>query len=309
MRPMGDKARVLLALGLVTAAVALAQTVGTDARASASSSNAPLVDIYIRGVVGGRVAGKNAAHVEIRWDYKCLGDRLGAATYDWTLKLVRRLPRPEQTRTVMSGTSKTGTTRVQLAAGRYEPLADPFRCQTDRGAGSTSPEVGQVFVVPDFCSWTVQSLRGLVRLEQRGAVKALVKGGAVRPGETVVGGRRAVVTLASRGGRSSLRLAGGPRVQVDPRHCGARGGWKLLVTAGSLSARLNEADVRSPYEIQTANALTRSGRASWTVEARTRAGKPWTRVRASSGRVTVRPLRGGRSVVLTAGKQTVVSGA
>ncbi len=81
----------------------------------------------------------------------------------------------------------------------------------------------------------------------------------------------------------------------------------MLVAAGSVTARLNEADVRSRYEIQTANAVTRSGRANWTVETRTRAGKPWTRVRATSGRVTVRLLRSGRSVVLTAGKQTVVS--
>ena len=50
-----------------------------------------------------------------------------------------------------------------LAPGRWQLLGDPFLCETERGAGSTAAEVGQVVTVPDYCAWTVTSARGAVR--------------------------------------------------------------------------------------------------------------------------------------------------
>ena len=43
-----------------------------------------------------------------RWAYKCLGDKLGYATYDWTLKVEREAPLPEKTTMIGHGTSKRG---------------------------------------------------------------------------------------------------------------------------------------------------------------------------------------------------------
>ena len=307
----GKRATTVAVVLTLAVSAALGDLQGSPDGLAGTAAAAPLVDVYIRGVVTGRVPGRNAATVDIRWDFKCLGDRLGAATYSWTLKLVRRLPRPEHTRTLLTGTSKTGRTRVQLSPGRYEPVANPFRCETDRGAGSTDPEVGQAFVVPDYCAWTAAAPRGTVRLEQAGAVKPLANGDAVRQGDTVVTAGRSSVVLRSRGGKSSLRLSTGSRITVDRRHCGRRGGWKIIVSSGLVSGRLAESDVKRPYQIVSGNAITDARRASWTVEARARGGAPWTRVRVQSGQVTVTvPRRRARgTVTLRAGYATVVAGS
>ena len=272
---------------------------------SGAAVASPLVDVYIRGAVLSRVPGKNAASVELRWDYKCLGDQLGAATYEWTLKVMRRLPRPERAITITLGTSKTGSRRVQLQPGRYEPLADPFRCQTERGAGSTAAELGAAFVVPDYCAWTVTSARGQVGLEQRGAVRALARGGSVRPGELVFTSGRASLALASRGGGSSLRLAARTRLRLDPSHCARSSGWKFRLTGGSAQVRLAESDRQRLYVLESANAVTSASRASWTVAAGVRGGRPSTRVRVQSGRVTVKS-RSGRARILSAGRSTTI---
>ena len=284
-------------------AVLLAQGTAFGNSGGRERASAPLVDIYIRGVVSGRAPGKNAANVEIRWDFKCLGDRLGAATYIWTLKVVRRVPKPEQTRTVATGTSKTGSTRVQLPPGRWEPIADPFRCQTDRGAGSTTPEVGSAFVVPDYCAWSVAAARGRVGLEQRSAVKALRKGDLVHAGGVAFTSGRGSLVLASRGGKSTVRLAASSRVRVDARQCARLGGWKLRLERGRVTAAVAESDRRRPYEIETANVVTRSARAAWTVEAHLRQRKPWTRVTVNRGRVAVK-LRGFRRTVMLRARQS-----
>lgn len=267
----------------------------------------PYVDIYIRGNVLGRVPGKNEGNVQIRWDYKCLGDQLGAATYTWTLKVVRKLPRPEVTRTLTTGTTKTGSMRARLAPGRWEPMAEPFRCVTDRGAGSTAPEVGAAFVVPDYCAWSVTSARGQTGLEQGQAVRALAKGGTVRPGDVAFSGGSGSLALQSRGAGTTVTLGRSSRLRVDRRQCGRQGGWKLMLLTGSAAVRLAESDRKSSYVLQTANALTQAKRATWSVESRARGGKPWTRVKVRSGSLTVRA--GGRTVAVRAGRAVVVQGS
>jgi hypothetical protein len=128
-----------VALALAACAAASFSAFALRAAVAQARPQVPLVDYYITGDVGGRAPGKNAALVEVKWDYKCLGDRLGPATYSWTLKLTRRAPAPERTVALASGTSKTGSTRVVVPPGRWQPVADPFRCETQRGAGSTTP--------------------------------------------------------------------------------------------------------------------------------------------------------------------------
>ena len=93
------------------------------------------VDVYIRGNVIKRVPGKNIALVDISWDYKCFGDKLGDATYEWTLKVLRREPKPVKTMTLGTGTTKRGSTRTQLGPGSYLPTADPFLCRDGARCG------------------------------------------------------------------------------------------------------------------------------------------------------------------------------
>ena len=136
-------ALVILLGGLACAAALLA--------GGASGSKAS--DVYIVGRVLGRVPGKNLASVEVSWAYKCLGDKLGDATYEWTLKAVRQQPKPEQTVALGEGTSKVGKLRTQLGPGQYLLTSDPYHCETDRGAGYDKPEIGQSLAVPDYCVW------------------------------------------------------------------------------------------------------------------------------------------------------------
>jgi hypothetical protein len=268
----------------------------------------PLVDIYIRASVVERVPRKNAARVTVNWDFQCFGDRLGSATYRWTLKVVRLQPKPERTVTLLSGTSKAGAARVQLSPGRYEPRADPFRCETFRGAVSAEPEIGAPFVVPDYCSWTVAETRGKVAVERFPAVKAVRRADVIRPGDVVSTGRRSSLQMRSREGGTVVELASASRAKLDRRHCVRRGGWKFVLAAGRMRSRLAERDRRGPYEVTTSNARVTASRAAWTVEAGRRRGKPWTRVTVQTGHVTVRGGRGA-GARLAAGMKTTIAGA
>ncbi|MDQ3876699.1 MAG: hypothetical protein M3322_14330, partial [Actinomycetota bacterium] len=213
---MSRRARLLWGLALLLVVATVTAT---------ALAYGPLVDIYIRATAMERVPRKNAARVTVTWDFKCYGDRLGSATYRWTLKVVRLQPKPERTVTLLSGTSKAGTARVQLSAGRYEPRADPFRCETFRGAVWAEPEIGAQFVVPDYCSWTVAEARGKVSVEHPPAVKPVRPDDVIRPGDLLTTGRRSSLTMRSREGGTVVELASGSRVKVDRRHCARRGGW------------------------------------------------------------------------------------
>ena len=282
----------LTALALVVAALAPGSLSRADVR---DSPRAPLVDVYIRGSVLGRVPGRNLARVAVRWDFKCFNDRLGAATYRWTLKVVRRTPTPERTLTLSSGTSKSGSARTRLAPGRYVPVADPFRCQTERGAGSTEPEIGAPFTVPDYCAWSVVKARGRAGLEEARAVRPLRRGDRIAPGNVVFTSRGSSVTARSQEGGSTLVFSPRSRARVDRTHCRTRGGWRLTLLAGRVRSKLAERDRTARYEIATPNAAAAARAATWLVESRRVRGKPWTRVRVQAGRVVVRSLVRGRT--------------
>ena len=107
---------------------------------SASSRSAS--DIYIWGTVLGRAKGSDASVVQLRWAYKCLGDKLGYATFEWNLKVERDAPLPKKTTLIAHGTSKRGQMNVTLPPGDYLPFSDPYECTTERGAGYSQPEIG-----------------------------------------------------------------------------------------------------------------------------------------------------------------------
>ena len=288
---------------IVGAAAVAAASVAIAAGAEADPGHGP----YITGEVSTRVRGKNAAYVNVRWDFKCLEDLLGDSTYSWTIKLIRLQPKPRETRTLAAGRSKRGAVRVLLKPGRYDLVADPFSCRTERGGGSTAPEPGFPFVVPDFCAWSVVELRGDARVRRGRTRKALGAGDAVRPGNTVTTAARSWVELASNGDESALRVAAGARLAVDARQCGREGGWKLHLHSGSVRAELTRAEPNRRYEIRSPNATVRASRAAWTVSA-SAGSRPETRVTVHAGRATVRG-RSGRPVVVRAGRAVAVSGS
>jgi hypothetical protein len=280
----------------VTAAVLLGGALGASARSS--------VDIYIRGTIVSRVAGENAAIVDVRWDYKCLGDKLGEATYEWTLKAVRLQPKPETSTTLMRGTTKRGSIRVRLRPGFYSLVADPFICQTERGAGSTEPEIGKPLVVPDYCAWSVVRARGVVAVEQRNAVKRLAARDLARAGD-VVFTEAGLVELTSYEGSSRVQLPARSRLRIDASLCGREGGWRLELEQGSVVLTVAERAARR-YELVTANATVSARRAVLDVAATRGAGPRITVVSARSGTATVTAR--GRSVTVRRGLETRVVG-
>ena len=194
--------------GLATAVV-LAVLAG-----SAASS-----DIYITGQVLARIPGKNMAAVRIAWDYKCLGENGG--DYEWNLKLARTQPPPEKTVALGSGTTERGDTMTRLAPVEYLPKSDPYLCETSRGQGYDKPEIGAQFTVPDYCAWTVSSVRGLVQHQHGTAVKA------ARPGSSVARGDVLVTPVAEggapRGGKDgTTTITGGSELEVDGSTARAR---------------------------------------------------------------------------------------
>jgi hypothetical protein len=235
-------------------------------------------DIYITGAVVKRVPGKNASVVRVAWDYKCLGEDRGS--YEWTLKVVRTHPEPERTTTLGSGTSKRGSTTVQLLPGRYLPKADPYFCETGLGQGFDEPEIGQPFVVPDYCSWVVASMRGVVQLEQRTAVKRAKAGSVVSLGDAVVtpAGGKAGLTSSVRDG--TVALGGSSRLVLDSKGCPGKKGWNVRLDKGSLTAAVPPGAAKASYVSSTPN-VTVTGRP----------GARW-RVEYASKRTTVRSLAG-----------------
>src|SRR5262245_10953684 len=106
-----------------------------------SVSTAPASDIYIFAKILSRVEGTSNSTVQMSWAYKCLGDKLGSATFDWNLKVERDAPLPKKTTFLAHGTSKRGQMTVTLSPGSYLPFSDPYECVTDRGAGYDNPEI------------------------------------------------------------------------------------------------------------------------------------------------------------------------
>lgn len=259
-------------------------------------------DIYITGKVVGRVAGSASSKVEIAWNYKCLGGKLGDATYEWTLKLVRTQPLPEQTTTLGTGTSQRGTKTIQLAPGQYLPKSDPFFCETERGAGSDKPEIGGPFTVPDYCSWKVLTAKGPVELEQGQAVKLARPGATVSPGNTLATPAGGSVTMSSLAGEGKAALAAGTKLQLDGRHCAAKGGWRFALTKGAVTVSVPPSAGKAVFETATSAATASGGKGSgWRMEL---AGKT-TKVRALAGKVLVRK-KSGAPVTLKAGQSATV---
>ena len=276
---------VAIGAGLATAVV-LAVLAG-----GAASS-----DIYITGKVIARVPGKNMAAVRVAWDYKCLGEDGG--DYEWNLKLVRLQPLPEQTISLGSGTSERGVKMTRLAPGRYLPKSDPYFCETSRGQGYTKPELGGQFTVPDYCAWTVSSVRGLVQHQQGTAVKAARPGSSVAAGDVVVTPRGGQAVLQAAPGDGTTTLAGGSELKVDVKHCPGKSGWKLALESGGLTAAVPKgATAKASFTTATKNATVTGGAgARWKVEY----AKRRTKVRALAGQVRV----GGK--VLKPGQTTTV---
>jgi hypothetical protein len=271
--------------GLATAVV-LAALAG-----SAASS-----DIYITGQVTKRVAGKNAALVRIAWDYKCLGEDGG--DYEWSLKVVREDPLPRKTQPLGSGTSERGEKITQLTPGRYLPKSEPYFCETSRGQGFDKPELGGQFTVPDYCAWTVSSVRGLVQHQQGTAVKAARPGSSIAAGDVVVTPRsgKAVLRAAARDG--TTMLAGGSELKVDGKHCPTKTGWKVWLTEGGLTAAVPKGAAKGTFTVATRNATVSGGvGARWKVEY----AKRRTKVSALAGKVRV------AGKVLKPGQTTTVS--
>jgi hypothetical protein len=261
----------------IGAALATAVVLAVLAGGAASS------DIYITGKVIARVAAKNMAAVRVAWDYKCLGEDGG--DYEWNLKLVRLQPLPEQTISLGSGTSERGVRMTRLAPGRYLPKSDPYFCETSRGQGYDKPELGGQFSVPDYCAWTVSSVRGLVQHQQGTAVKALRPGSSVARGDVVVTPRSGKAVLRAAAGDGSTTLAGGSELTVDGKHCPAKTGWKLWLAEGGLTAAVPKgAAAKASFTIATKNAtVSGDAGARWKVEY----AKRRTKVTALAGNVRV----------------------
>lgn len=272
------------------------------------AAGAVAVDVYIKGEVVGRVPGKNAANVTIRWDFKCLGDKLGAATYEYTLVAVRQKPAPEQKVTIREDTTKKGSTRTVLGPGTWVLIADPFLCETERGAGSTQPEVGAPVVVPDYCSWTVRRATGAVEVQVGAAVKRGRPGAAVPQGGTVATPAGGGATLQTAGADASAALGPGTTLGVERGSCATRGGWRLSLARGTTAVAVKAGpDASRPHELSTPNALTSGTRASWSVAVASKGGSPVTTVRVTSGSVRLAG-RKGAPVVLAAGQRGTVTG-
>lgn len=261
-------------------------------------------DIYITGTVLGRVAGQNAANVRIAWDYKCLGENGG--DYEWTLKVVRLQPLPEKTTALGKGTGERGERLVTLTPGRYLPKSDPYSCETSRGQGYDKPEIGAIFTVPDYCAWTVESVRGLVQHEHASAVKAARPGSSIARGDLLATpkGGKAVLESAAKDGKASL--SGSSRLRVDGTYCPGKAGWRLVLHEGALSVTVKpRAAAKASFSTLTENALVLGGRLSrWDVSF----VSGTTKVKARAGSVRVAG-KSGAPVRLKAGQSTTVKGS
>jgi hypothetical protein len=253
-------------------------------------------DIYVTGSVLKRVVGKNTSTVRLAWDYKCLGEDGG--TYEWTLKVVRTQPEPERTTTLGSGNGERGSKTVRLPPGHYLSKADPFFCETERGQGFEQPEIGGTFVVPDYCAWTVTSVRGLVQHQRGTVVRAAKAGASIAQSDQLTVPQSGKAVLRAPGRDGTATLAGGSEVRVDPRHCPGKLGWKLIVDKGSLTAAVPKgAAAKGSFVVATGNATVSGGPgARWIVDYANRK----TKVRAIAGvvRVPGKTLRAGQTTTI-----------
>lgn len=289
-------ARRTVIVGLV---VVIAGIAAIAARAS---------DVYIFGNVSGRVAKTRDANVAVNWAFKCLGDKLGEAKYEYTLIAVRLDPTPEKRVTITSDTSKKGSASVRLSAGSWQLRGDPFLCETERGAGSTNPEIGAVVTVPDYCAWTVDKAKAGTTLETASSVKAAKAGAAVAPGTTVVTASGAA-TLRTSGKDAVLALSPRTKATIDRRQCYAKAGWRVMVPSGGVDATIKSGpDGMSNHDVATPNAVVTAKVARFTVVTGRKAGSPTTAVRVRSGSVVVVGAGGGR-VTVKAGLSTSVAGS
>ena len=265
------------------------------------------VDTYVTAKVVSRVPGKNLAVVDINWAFKCLSDKLGDATYEWTINLVRRDVKPERSSVVGKGTSKKGTKRIRLAPGDYIPVADPFFCETERGAGSDKPEVGAAFVVPDYCAWSVATAKGRVLLEQGPSVRLAKRGATVRPGDSVAVPSGGSASLRSNGVDGTLSAAASSRVALTSQ-CAGKTAWALQLTQGSITGAVpGSAKGTMTYAVKTANASVSARRgSSWRVDYAASGRRTTVRVLAGSVQVAG---AGGKAVTVGKGLSTTVTGS
>jgi hypothetical protein len=265
----------------------------------------PTSDIYIWGTVTGRVSGTNDSRIEMTWAYKCLGDKLGYANYEWTLKVRRNRPLPRKVTVLAKGTSKKGSMTVRLAPGDYLPFSDPYFCETERGAGYDKPEIGAPFSVPDYCAWTVSAVRGAVQLEQGAAVKLARQGSKVAPGDALATPKGGSASIASAASDGKAALGGGARLGVGQSRCARAGGWRLAVAAGPVTVSVPKgARGTGRYETTTPNAGVFGGPgAGWRADYRAKA----TTVRVLTGSVQVTG-RGAKPTRLKAGQSVKVRG-
>ena len=277
--------------------------------AAVLAGSALAVDTFIFGAVTGRAPGKNQGRVAVRWDFKCLGGKLGEATYEYTLVAVRYEPKPVQKLTLMKdGTTQKGSLQATMPPGAWQLQADPFLCETERGAGSNAPEIGQTVKVPDFCAWTITRAKGAAELEQGAAVKRARKGSVVGPGAAVVTRGGGAVSLQSGGKDAAAEVGASSRLAVDKRQCpSAVGGWKLALAHGAVAVAAKPgAEAKRPHTVATPNATSTAGVATWVVTTGVRAGAKTTTVAVRSGSVTVRAA--GKRVVVRSGLRTTVTG-
>lgn len=278
-------------LALLAAVVALAAWAGT---ASARTET----DIYIFGTVAGKAAGKNAARVVIRWDFKCLGDKLGEATYEYTLVASTLGEEPARKATFTAGTSKRGTLTALLAPGRWQLRGDPFLCETERGAGSTTAEVGQVVTVPDYCAWTPTSVRGAVEVGTGASVRRARSGVSVSPPATISTPARAAASLTTPGREASVSAGPSTSLQLVRGACG--GGPSMTLASGSVTVAASPV---TTTELRTGAARVRGRAATWS----TTIGPGTITVTVARGSVSVQG-RAGAPVQVRAGFRTVVAG-
>lgn len=226
-----------------------------------------------------------------------MGDKLGEATYEYTLVASTLDEEPARKVTFTSGTSKKGSLVAVLAPGKWQLRGDPFLCETERGAGSTAAEVGQVVTVPDYCAWTVTSARGAVEVGSGSAVRRGRAGSSVSPPATLSTPARAAVALSTPDRSASLSLGPSSSVTVARGSCGA--GPSLTVARGT--ARLTSG--RGASAEVKAGAARASGRgAAWVT---TVAG---TRVTFAVARGAVAVRAAGKTVTVPAGRRTTVVG-
>ena len=255
------------------------------------------------------MTGKNEARVVVRWEFKCLGDKLGAATYEYTLQAVRYEPKPVRKIVLQEkGTTKKGSLTTTLPAGDWQLQADPFLCETDRGAGSTAAEVGQTVKVPDFCSWIVSKTKGAAELEQGAAVKRVRRGTVVVPGAAVVTRGGAAVSLASGGRDAAADVYAASRLAVDSRECrSSAGGWKLSLGRGGVAVATKPGpEGARPHTVVTPNASSTADVATWVVTTGTKSGAATTTVAVRTGSVAV--TAAGKRVLVRSGLRTRVTG-